>query len=328
MKSAGIFSMRFFPLALFCSLALGFLFCSLCPADEQAAESSHDKDIVLPLEAFFKVKEATTGDWVDLELGFSLPKGAMLEEPVTIVGLSPFAVEQIKLTRKGLEAKVLAASLEDWSTDFLSIAFIDPQGQPGILKSQPLALKIVSGLPDDPAAVPPRPIRGIEQISPLHKRLAPWLVAIIVAGTALFLLKRFFGAGKAPMALGGEKPHETALKELSRLSLKLRQGNIDPKVFYFEFSLALRAYLEGLRGFPAVRMTSQEIAAFVSDSTDRRIVELLFAADEVKFAKGAASAPTMRSHLDMALEFVKSTRPKEPEAEDKKSQEKEEASHG
>ncbi|MDI6796201.1 MAG: hypothetical protein QMD09_04615 [Desulfatibacillaceae bacterium] len=284
----------------------------------------------MPFEAAFKAEGANTGDWVDLEIGFSLPKAARLEEPVIIQGLSPLTAGQIKLTRRGLTAKVLVNSLEDWSTDYLTIAFIDPQGQPGILKSQPLALKVASGLPDDPAAVPPRPIRGIEQIRPWHKRLAPLFVALVVAGVALFLIKRLFGAGKNPMALGGEKPHETALKGLNRLSLKLAQGNIEPKAFYFELSLVLRAYLEGLRGFPAVRMTSQEIAAFFSDSTDRRVVELLFAADAVKFAKGAASALAMRDHLDMVGEFVKSTMPKEQEAKDGNKQEKPvvEASHG
>ena len=115
------------------------------------------------------------------------------------------------------------------------------------------------------------------------------------------------------------------MKELDRLSSKLKKGGIEPKAFYFELSLALRAYMEGLRGFPAVQMTSQEIAALVLDSADRQAVGILFEADHVKFAKGAASASAMRGHLDMALEFVKSTMPKDPEAEGQKPQEKKEA---
>jgi hypothetical protein len=300
--------------------------CGPCLADEKPK----DRELVLPLEAAFKAGEAATGDIVDLEMSFSLPKGARLVEPLEIRGLSPLHVQQVRRTRKGLAAKVLIDTLEDWSTESAGLAFVDAKGNPGILESPPLSIKVSSGLPPDPAAVPPRPIKGLERITPLHKRLAPWLAALLVAGLAVFLLKRFFGAKATPMVFGGEKPYETALKELSRIASKLRQGGMEPKAFYFELSLALRACMEGVRGFPAVRMTSQEIAAFVSDPADRRIAELLFAADAVKFARGAASAAAMSRHLDMAVEYVKGLLPKDPEPGPEKEQEKtgEEATHG
>ena len=186
MKSADRLFMRVFYLALLCILAFGLLFCSPCPADEQP--QAMEQELVLPLGAAFKAEGATTGDWVDLELNFSLPKGARLKEPVIIKGLEPLSAGQIKPIRKGLAAKVFISTLEDWSTDYLSIEFSDSLGNPGILKSQALALKIASGLPGDPAAMPPKPIRGIENISPWHKRLAPLFAALAVAGIALFFI--------------------------------------------------------------------------------------------------------------------------------------------
>ena len=86
------------------------------------------------------------------------------------------------------------------------------------------------------------------------------------------------------------------------------------KAFYYIFSETIRRYMESIRRFPAVEMTTEEIArAIRANPSDQCILPLLKRADLVKFADSMPAPERKDQDVLAARTYIQQTRPKTEE---------------
>lgn len=150
----------------------------------------------------------------------------------------------------------------------------------------------------EPAA-PPRPL-------PLGRPFA-WTtgaLAAAIATTTLFAFwrhRRAFAAAEVEALL-------PSLEQLRR-SLAALSGQGDPEAAWVGLSLALRRYLGARLEFPAAESTTSEIQrALLRDPFPAELsgdlVRILRTADQVKFARHAAAAASVSTHLVETLRLA------------------------
>lgn len=161
----------------------------------------------------------------------------------------------------------------------------------------------------------------LRDLKPLAKPDAdprPWIVgglgAVLLAlavGAILFWLRR-----RRPDPIPAVPPDQRARGAL----LALKDGDVaDEGAFAYQLSGILRRYLEERFGFPAWRMTTQEVLrAMPAELVAQRAVEaavreVLEASDLVKFAGQPVGAATLLAWADRALQVVDATAPADDE---------------
>lgn len=142
------------------------------------------------------------------------------------------------------------------------------------------------------------------------------VLALLVLGALIYLYLRY-RARRREGAKPKDPPHVVAIKRLEALHHhKLWQsGKVKP--YYTELTDIVREYLSGRYGFAAMELTSTEILERMEqedlDKVNRkRLQELLFLADFVKFAKMLPEPQENESSYDSACYFVEDTKPQEP----------------
>ncbi len=142
--------------------------------------------------------------------------------------------------------------------------------------------------------------------------IIPLALALLIYGMIL-LRRRLGGRTELPMA-PPRPPWEIAFERLDSLrgGRHLEFGRF--KLYYFELSMIVRAYLEGRYDFPAVESTTYEIENEdrlrpVSDNLYERLFEFFYRADMAKFAKVVPTPAEAESDLSFAYEFVRETIP-------------------
>ncbi|MEO1171243.1 MAG: hypothetical protein AAFX94_04210, partial [Myxococcota bacterium] len=140
--------------------------------------------------------------------------------------------------------------------------------------------------------------------------LAPWLygglASLLVVALLLFWLRRK-KSGVAPLE---KEPPETRVRrrlaEIARIDVTVSDG---ARRFCFELTEALKDYLESLCDINASDLTTQEIAraiqhTWLTVAVRDEFVQVLTAADRVKFAGDATSAEALERLHRIALHFV------------------------
>lgn len=137
------------------------------------------------------------------------------------------------------------------------------------------------------------------------------LLALLLALLGLWAWRRLM-AGRGEAALNpvpDEPPHVVALRRLAELERSGWLAAGDAPRFYVEASDALRAFVGGRFGVPALDWTSRETAERLAGSghppaTSRELLPLLREADAVKFAGEQPAEPDGRAWIQAARGYI------------------------
>lgn len=290
------------------------------PGPAPAQEKGPAPEKAIPAQASFSSPSVPLGQSVDLCLSFPLPEGAALIEPLRFEGLSRGEVLGVKEVEGGVCFTLLAADLESLHVPAISLAARAADGGLLTVRSEPAALSVTADLPENPEKAAARPISGLLKIPASWLKILPWaaggLLALLLLAGGIYLLRRRMGRTEA-LKQAARPAHETAMEELDRLGKALGKNEIEEKPFYFDLTLAVKAYLGAIRGFPAADLTTQELAGRLDGNQDRALLPMLREADLVKFAKKPATRAAMEAHLGQARGYVQDTMPR-PEEESEK----------
>jgi len=262
------------------------------------------------LSAFLDRDAAQVGSIVTLTLAYRLAKGAEIPADPEIKGLQGMTLLDHHLETGMIKTRILIDRLGPWQTGPLALTYLDEADIPRTLKTEPLSLKVLSNLGDNPDEAQLKPILGI---IPTRN---PYLVYLYflagLAGFAVIVVLALFWRSKgvlpqAPAARPEEAPHVRAQREMEELEAQglFEKGHV--KAYYFRFSEILRQYLEALRGFPAAEFTTEEIAVMIREEPDKRLLPLLQQADLVKFADALPTATRKEREIQHALSYIRET---------------------
>lgn len=161
-------------------------------------------------------------------------------------------------------------------------------------------------------------IKGIMSAPLTVGEILPWVLIIMILGAlsiaayTVYLRKK----SKKPLILFKPKPelpaHVVAFEALNHLKDEALWKKGKFKEYYTGLTDILRSYLEKRFGVMAQEMTSDEILEALKNQTNdglmNRLRNLFFTADLVKFAKGIPEPNENEVNLEIAFDFVETTK--------------------
>ncbi len=290
-------------------LIVGMLLCIVQPVTLWSQDGI--KDSGPALSASIDRDSARVGGIVELCLKYRLPEGARLPAEPKIKGIEGLTPVDRQIGPGLIRIRLLVDQLGPWKTGELSLSYIDKEGKSQVLTTDPVSLTVTSNLGDRPAEAELKPIQGIIPTRPLWLKYLPWaagLLGILLIMSVLFWWNKR-GRGEKPPVIPQIPPHIRAKKEIEELDAQrlFEKGHV--KRFYFRFSEILRRYLGSLRGFPAVELTTEEIARCIDREQDRGLLALLRQADLVKFADRVPALARKEEEVKTALFYIQETGP-------------------
>jgi hypothetical protein len=183
-------------------------------------------------------------------------------------------------------------------------------GTRGEVSTGVVKLRVASVLPKDPSQ---QQLVDIREPQPLAFGAAFWIACasllLLVAGVAAWLWRRH----RKPVAAAPPAPPRPADAEareaLDRLAASgmLVRGEYRP--YYIALADIAKRYLERRLGAPILEMTSSETVAFLREHAHGQglaapMRDLAAAADQVKFARGAALREEGERHLALARQMI------------------------
>lgn len=189
------------------------------------------------------------------------------------------------------------------------LVLVSPEGTRTPVRPPTLSLKIASRLPlgqkpEDLAPKADRPVK-IPPLGPWFWGTVVLLVAAVAALVVLLLRrKKAISASESPQ-VPALPPGPELLAALEALAGRLPSDHDDPRAFYSELTHATKRYLERQLRLPVLEWTTIETARQLRHAgweLPREIAfsELLGAADQVKFGRGAATHDEASRHLARA----------------------------
>jgi hypothetical protein len=210
-----------------------------------------------------------------------------------------------------ISIRFIVDKLDRLKTNSLSLTYLDREENTQTVTADPVSLEVLSNLGDKPEEAQLRPIQDIIATRALWLKYLPWGAGI--AGILVLLATVYWWyRNKRTQSLLPEimdPPHLRAKKELESLILQNLFEKGEVKRFYFRFSEILRRYLGTLRGFPAVELTTEEIALTIDDEKDRTLIPLLRGADLVKFADTVPTSAKKDDQVQQAFAYIRETTP-------------------
>ena len=261
------------------------------------------------LDASLDHEAAEVGSTVVLSLNYRLPEGAHLPKDPVISGVKGLTIVERTARPGKIRIKLLVDRLNSWKPGELGLTYLDRQEQPQYLKADPVTLTVLSNLGDKPEEAQLLPIQEIMPTQQVWLTYLLWGMGGIIL---LLLVSGFFwryatkGGRKKPTE-AAEPANVKALKEMTELEARGLFERGDVKEFYFILTEIIRRYLSSLRGFPAVHLTTEEIARQIDNEQDRKILLLLQEADLVKFAEAGATPARKEGDLSAAVSYVRAT---------------------
>ncbi len=189
-----------------------------------------------------------------------------------------------------------------------------------IFETEPLLLE-VSGIEVDMAEAP-KDIKPIFSMPITFRELLPYVLGALALAALIWLLVRYVRRPRALEQKPGiwEKPdipaHIAAISSLESLRNKKLWQKGKVKLYHSELTDILRMYLEKRFRINALEMTSGEILnhmqqKFGNNEKPDQLGQILKLSDLVKFAKYQPEASQNENALELAIQFVKETIPKE-----------------
>jgi hypothetical protein len=192
------------------------------------------------------------------------------------------------------------------SLDPIQIRVLTDGGETAVTARFP-AFDVSSVLPADTTGIEARPAKDVLGA---NRVMWPWLLGGLVLLLALIALYLWHRRRRpAAFAAAGINPRQAALAALSeaRADELLRSGDV--RTFYIELADTLRFYAATVspvfaRDRTTLELASTATAAAIAAADAQQLLKLLTRADEVKFAKGVASAAEARADWRAAREWV------------------------
>jgi len=211
----------------------------------------------------------------------------------------------------------------EYTTPELSLGVSDTAGEIHEISAAPLSLNLVSVLVEGDTE-----LRDIKPQTTLPlPAIWPWvvgglLIALLVAVIAGWLLRRWWLHRKAVLANAPDNrlPHEVALDELAQIEGLNLPSQQRYKEHYTLVSDVLRQYVDKVFQIPTLDRTTGEIRRSLrlvdfNPESKQQLIEMLYEADLVKFAKVQPEVAMARDYLGQARHFVDETRPIEVAAD-------------
>jgi len=200
----------------------------------------------------------------------------------------------------------------------IPVTYIGQGGRVGSRKTEPVPVKIVSLIANEPDAAlkdPEAPVPVVEQDLTLAYVAGGLLAALIGALIAWRIRRRWKARVPFRPAPPLRPAHEVALGKLDRLATQGLADGSDLQAFFFQLSEVVREYFGARFGFPALEMTTEELVGELARRAPRGLVlgeteGWLAGCDLVKFAKLAPSPAQARGALEHAIRMVEATRPR------------------
>jgi hypothetical protein len=290
-------------------LIVGMLLCMVQPVTLWSQDGI--KDAGQGLSASLDRDSARVGGIVELRLKYRLPEGARLPAEPKIKGIEGLTPVDRQIGPGQIIIRLLVDQLGPLKTGPLSLSYIDKEGKNQVLTTGPVSLTVTSNLGDRPAEAELKPIQGIIPTRSQWLKYLPWAAGLLGILLIMFVLFRWYkrGRGEKPPVIPQIPPHIRAKKEIEELDAQRLFENGHAKRFYFRFSEILRRYLGSLRGFPAVELTTEEIARCIDREQDRGLLALLRQADLVKFADRVPTPARKELEVKTALSYIQETSP-------------------
>lgn len=164
-----------------------------------------------------------------------------------------------------------------------------------------------------------RDIGNVEWVMPTLADMLPIILGLLGLGLIVFLII-YFWPGKRQKEKEeirlkpSDPPHIIALRELDKLKAQKLWQNRKIKEYYTRLTEIIRTYIENLFGVLAMEESTSEILQDIkkigidSKINMSQLEELLNLADLVKFAKGDAQPEENVEQLEVAYNFVKTSR--------------------
>jgi hypothetical protein len=264
------------------------------------------------LSASWDAESARVGDTVILNLDYQLPRGARLPEDVSVDGLEGLTVLSVKTGPESVRVELLADRLETLTTGPLKLAYLDQEGKRGLLSAEPVSLEVLSNLGERPEEAQLKPIRGIVPTGRGWVAYLFWgagaAVVLLAVGGVVWWRRRRQSIDRLNAELW-DPPHIWARKALDHLELGDTNDRGQVKAYYFRLSEIMRRYVGAIRGYPAVELTTEEIAVRLHREEDRQLVDLLRQLDVVKFADVVPDRMRREEHVGRAYAYIDETAP-------------------
>lgn len=263
------------------------------------------------LNATLDRESATVGSMVTLILDYYLPEGARLQDTPVVQGLDKLTVVEKTFEPGRISLRFLVDKLDRFNITSLSLAYIDRQQNIQTVTAPPVSLEVLSNLGYNPEEAQLKPIQDIIPTRAFWLKYLPWGTG--AAGILVLLATIYWWyRNKRIRILSPEimpLPHLRAREELEGLLSQNLFEKGEAKRFYFHFSEILRRYLGALRGFPAVELTTEEIALTIHNEKDRALLPLLRGADLVKFANTVPTSAKKDDEVQRAFAYIRETAP-------------------
>ncbi|MDE5881364.1 MAG: YpfN family protein [Muribaculaceae bacterium] len=142
------------------------------------------------------------------------------------------------------------------------------------------------------------------------------LLVVLLAGAAIWAMRRYKKEGTVLPKKPQPTPYETAMRDLRELKTKNLWEQGLEKEYFTRLTDILRTYLDRRFGINAMEMTTREIMdhLYESDIKDKReyMRQILSVADFVKFAKVRPLPADNIAAYENAVKFVEETKPVAP----------------
>ena len=294
---------------------IGFVLLAVCMAWSQTKSVSSAASLYATVDK----GTARIGDLIWLTLAYELPADSRLPEDFVLQGIEKLHIVERTVHTGEIKVRFVVDQLETFSIGPVGLLYTDKDGNEQQLQSTPISIDVLSNLGEKPEEATLRPI---QDIIPSSSRWIGHLLWVAVTGVLLCLAigwlwwrrKRLPGSITSTIT---DPPHIRAKKEIDELVAGelFEKGRV--KAFYFDFSEIIRRYMESIRKFPAVEMTTEEIIRHVGRNIDdQKILPLLKQADLVKFADTIPSPDRKSRDVATALDYIRQTGPKGTETAD------------
>jgi len=186
--------------------------------------------------------------------------------------------------------------------------------------TEPREVIVGSTLADSASA--PRPLKPYEEhplrVADIVREFWPWAVGALALAALVFVWHRYRSrpkTGEVVAAPSPLPPAELAIRDLIALRDKKYPERGMLKEQYSEFSEILRRYVEGRWEFPALEMTTYELASELKRndlpaSLREDLLPVLSESDLVKFAKQIPTLASANAIVELGFKIVEQTRPR------------------
>ena len=304
-----------------------------CGAGESTGDASVEPKPPAELRASVDRATATTGDLITYEVIIERDPEVEVEFADPGVDIAGFRIVDLGrdpsetlssgriLERRWYQLRADLVGL--YRLPALSASYSEPSGGGADLETPEIAVEVESVLPEDGSEV-----TDIRDIKPLRRieTGGQWLWWLVGVAVALALAVAWWWRRRRQQDDGGAPevarvpPYELAIQELERLRRTDFSNLRALRRYYFAVSSVVRTYVEGRFGMNATDLTTEEILGRLDvlgrlDPVQvRRLERFLIATDQVKFAAHRPGPGEIDRTYEQALDFVRTTRPREDPA--------------